>query len=126
MKADYVPALQPRGVSVLRCGHTDCCYYMPRTDSCDYLLIEYEPRGCPPDPGCARYAPVGGLRAGTEAELAVRVQAYTDMGRSPRQIARLLRLSESAVRQLRARSAQAQLKNPEKSGDSRPIGGNTP
>ena len=64
MKADYVPALQPRGVSVLRCGHTDCCYYMPRTDSCDYLLIEYEPRGCPPDPGCARYAPVGGLRAG--------------------------------------------------------------
>lgn len=57
MKADYVPALQPRGVSTLRCGHRDCRYYGWKSDSCDYLLREYRPRGCPPTPDCAQYAP---------------------------------------------------------------------
>ena len=126
MKADYAPALQPRGASVLRCGHTDCCYYMPRTDSCDYLLIKYEPRGCPPDPDCARYAPVGGLRAGAEEDLAACIQACTDMGLSIRTIARRLRLCESAVRQLRARGAGRRLKICEISADSDAIGGDTP
>ena len=62
MKLDFAPSLRLRGPSELRCGHTDCCYYTPRTDSCDYLLIEFEPRGCPPTADCPRYAPAGRLR----------------------------------------------------------------
>ena len=105
MKADYCPALQPRGVSTLRCGHSDCRYCTPRTDSCDYLLIEFRPRGCPPTPDCPHYAPAGRLRAGTGDALSARIQAYADMGWSTRQIARRLRLCENAVRQARGRPA---------------------
>ena len=55
MKTDYVPALQPRGPSTLRCGRRDCVYYAPETDSCDYMLRRFRPRGCPPTKNCARY-----------------------------------------------------------------------
>lgn len=128
MKADYAPALQPRGVSVLRCGHTDCRYYTPCTDSCDYLLIEYERRGCPPESDCARYTPVLGPRAGAEGDLAACIQACTDMGWSVRRIARRLRLCESAVRLLRARGARAagDLKKSEFSEKSGATVGDTP
>ena len=106
MKLDTVPAFRPRGVSVLRCGHRDCCYYTPRTDSCDYLLIEFRPRGCPPTPDCPHYAPAGRLREECGDELAARIQAYVDMGWSTRQIARRLRICEPALRRLRARGAR--------------------
>jgi hypothetical protein len=105
MTCDYTPALSPRGPSELRCGHTDCCYYTPRTDSCDYLLIEFEPRGCPPTADCPRYAPSGRLREDPNSVLAARVQAYMDMGWSVRKIARKLRICEPALRRLRARGA---------------------
>ena len=103
MKTDYLPALRTRSASQLLCGHTDCRYYSPLTDSCDYLLIAYEPRGCPPTPDCPRCVPVGrpGLRE-SEA-LAARIQAYRDMGWNTPRIARRLRLSVPAVRLLRAR-----------------------
>ena len=103
MKLDYAPALCPRGPSELRCGHTDCCYYTPRTDSCDYLLIEFEPRGCPPTADCPRYAPARRLREEGSNALAARIQAYLDMGLSTRQIARRLRVCVPSLRRLRAR-----------------------
>ncbi len=106
MKLDYTPALRPRGPSELRCGHTDCCYCTPRTDSCDYLLIEGQPRGCPPTPDCPHYAPAGRLRIRESDALAARVQACLDMGMSTRQIARRLRVCEPALRRLRARAAR--------------------
>lgn len=65
MKLDYVPALPPRELSTLRCGHRDCRYYCPETDSCDYILLEYRRRGCPPTPDCARFLPA---RRGPAAE----------------------------------------------------------
>ena len=105
MKLDFAPSLRLRGPSELRCGHTDCCYYTPRTDSCDYLLIEFEPRGCPPTADCPRYAPAGRLREDPNSVLAARVQAYMDMGWSVRKIARKLRICEPALRRLRAREA---------------------
>ena len=105
MKHDYAPALRPRGISELRCGHTDCCYYTPRTDSCDYLLIEFKRRGCPPTPDCPHYAPAGRLRDGRSDSLAARVQACLDMGWSIRQIARQLRVCEPALRRLLAQAA---------------------
>ncbi len=105
MSFDYAPALCPRGRSELRCGHRDCCYYAPRTDSCDYLLIEFEPRGCPPTADCPRYAPSRRLREEGSDALAARIQAYLDMGLSTRQIARRLRVCVSSLRRLRARGA---------------------
>lgn len=107
MKADYAPTLRPRGVSELRCGHTDCCYYTPCTDSCDYLLIERKQRGCPPTADCPRYAPAGRLREGRADVLAAYVQACVDMGWSTRRIARTLRICEPELRRLRARCALA-------------------
>ena len=62
MRTDYLPSLRTRS-SQLLCGHCDCCYYAPDTDSCDYLLVEYKPRGCPPTPDCPRYAPAAADRA---------------------------------------------------------------
>lgn len=106
MKLDYAPALRPRGVPELRCGHTDCCYYTPRTDSCDYILIEFQPRGCPPSPDCPHYAPAGRLRCAPGNALAACIQAYTDMGWSTRRIARRLHICEPALRRLRARGAK--------------------
>ena len=94
MKTRYLAHLQPRSAPTLRCGHTDCCYYTRDTDSCDYLLIEYRRRGCPPTPDCPCFAPAGRARSAPEAELGARIQAYTDMGQSVRQIARRLRISE--------------------------------
>lgn len=104
MRTEYLPALMPRA-SCLRCGHTDCCYYTRQTDSCDYLLIEFRRRGCPPTPDCARYAPARRTRREAEEALGARIQAYTDMGCSVRQIARHLRLCPAAVRRARARWA---------------------
>ena len=101
MNADYCPALRPRGLSRLRCGHGDCRYCTPRTDTCDYLLITCEPRGCPPTPDCPRYAPAEPLRRADASDLPARIQAYTDMGWSTRRIARQLRLSESGLQLLR-------------------------
>lgn len=103
MIADYAPGLGEWRVSQLLCGHLDCCYCSPRTDSCDYLLIEEERRGCPPTPDCPRYVPAGRLR-GREG-LAGQIQAMLDEGQNPRQIARRLRLSEAAIKRLRAREA---------------------
>lgn len=105
MKTDYTPALRTRGPSELRCGHTDCCYCASRTDTCDYLLIEGRPRGCPPTSDCPRYAPAGRLRLKESNALAARIQAYADMGMNTRQIARRLRVCEPALRRLRAREA---------------------
>lgn len=105
MKADFILGFRPRGVSELRCGHTDCCYYTPETDSCDYLLIEFRPRGCPPDADCPRYAPAGRLRDEHSDALAARIQAYMDMGMSPRQVAKRMHICEPALRRLRARAA---------------------
>lgn len=106
MKTRYLAHLQPRSAPTLRCGHTDCCYYTRDTDSCDYLLIEYRRRGCPPTPDCPCFAPAGRARSAPEAELGARIQAYTDMGQSVRQIARRLRISEVGVRRIRARTAR--------------------
>lgn len=106
MKAGYLPHLQPRSAPTLRCGHTDCCYYTRETDSCDFLLIEYHRRGCPPTPDCPCFAPASGVRSAPEEELGARIQAYTDMGQSVRQIARRLRISEVGVRRIRARAAR--------------------
>lgn len=105
MRTDYLPSLRTRS-SQLLCGHCDCCYYAPDTDSCDYLLVEYKPRGCPPTPDCPRYAPAGALRHTRGEALAVRVQAWCDMGWSPLRIARRLHMSVPAVRLLRARRAR--------------------
>ena len=109
MRADYTPALHPRGPSTLRCGHSDCRYCTPGTDSCDFLLIEYRPRGCPPTPDCPRYTPAGPLRGTDDGAAAACIQAYTDMGLSNRQIARKLRVSEVSVRRERARAAARKL-----------------
>ncbi len=105
MKTEYLPSLRTRS-SQLLCGRTDCCYYAPRTDSCDYLLVEYKPRGCPPTPDCPRCAPVGHLRRADSSALAARIQACHDMGWSTLRIARHLRMSVPAVRLLRARRAR--------------------
>lgn len=106
MKTDFTPALRPFGVSELRCGHTDCCYYTADTDSCDYMLIEYRRRGCPPEPACPCYAPAGRLREDGSGSEAARVQAYADMGWSMRRIARRLHISRVALRRLHARGAR--------------------
>ena len=105
MKTDYLPHLRPRSAPTLRCGHTDCCYYTRETDSCDYLLIEYRRRGCPPTPDCPCFAPASALRRTPEEELGARIQAYADMGQSVKQIARRLRISEVGVRRIQARAA---------------------
>ena len=97
MRADYAPALKPRGTG-LRCGRTDCRYYASRTDSCDYLLLCFEPRGCPPAPDCSRYLPRASQRVELSERTAARVQAALDMGRSLRQIARGMRVDEQALR----------------------------
>ena len=52
---DWAPALGLRRESQLTCGHLDCRYCTPHTDSCDYLLMEGRRRGCPATPDCARY-----------------------------------------------------------------------
>lgn len=106
MRYEYAPSLRPREASALRCGRPDCCYCAPRTDTCDYLLIEGSRRGCPPTPDCPCFAPASGVRSAPEEELGARIQAYTDMGQSVRQIARRLRISEVGVRRIRARAAR--------------------
>lgn len=63
MKTDFTPHLQPRTAPQIRCGHTDCRYYSPVSDSCDYLLRRFERRGCPADADCLRYEPAGGGRS---------------------------------------------------------------
>ncbi len=105
MKLDYLPSLRLRGAPELLCGHTDCCYYTSATDSCDYMLIESRPRGCPPRPDCPHYAPAGRLRGGGSIALAARIQACLDAGWSYRRIARSLHICESALRRLRAQEA---------------------
>lgn len=106
MRYEYAPSLRPREASALRCGRPDCCYCAPRTDTCDYLLIEGSRRGCPPTPDCPRYTPAGRLRLAPSDALAARIQAYADMGMNTRQIARRLRVCEPALRRLRARAAR--------------------
>ena len=52
---DWAPALGTRRESQLTCGHPDCRYYTPTTDSCDYLLLEGHRRGCPATRDCRYY-----------------------------------------------------------------------
>lgn len=105
MNGGYAPALRPRGAPELRCGHTDCRYCTLRTDSCDYLLIEFRRRGCPPTPDCSRYTPRAGLRGAEGERLAARLQAYEDMGLSVGQIAQRLGVCEPSLRRFRAAAA---------------------
>lgn len=37
------------------CKHWECVCYNPRTETCDYILIFGERRGCPPTEDCAKY-----------------------------------------------------------------------
>ena len=33
-----------------------CGYWAPRTDTCDFILIRYRRRGCPPGEGCTHFS----------------------------------------------------------------------
>ena len=37
------------------CKHYGCEYYCPKSNTCDYMLITGERRGCPPTDDCNKY-----------------------------------------------------------------------
>lgn len=71
-----------------QCRNRSCLYYGCRTETCDYLLITGERRGCPVE-DCARYVPNASVRR--------LVDYYSGKGKLSEQDRRLLDLYEQGL-----------------------------
>ena len=83
-----------------------CQYYASYTDTCDFFLLTYQRRGCPPEQ-CTRYEPLGQdtVRSPLQARALIRkqlvqreqMQKLYDQGLTDPDIARQIGVSGSTV-----------------------------